>query len=133
MVFKSLQSRLLLALALPVVILSQRKKLSVFNFFAQTLLYLALAYNADCLISGNCRVWAWLAVLVPIINTLGYLFFTDDLNIEAPIDVPVPRGLEQGPWNSFIGLQSNPNSESEPLLQTPPSSSNTGSVPSPPM
>jgi len=97
-----MQSRLLLALALPVIILSQRKKLSVFNFFAQILLYLALAYNADCLISGQCRVWAWLAVIVPIINTLGYLFFTDNLNIESPIDVPVPRGFEQGAWKFFL-------------------------------
>jgi len=102
MVFKSTQSRLLLALALPVLILSQRKKLSIFTFFAQIVLYLALAFNADCLVTGDCRRWAWIAVIVPIINSLAYIFFTDSLNVEAPVDVPLPRGFEGGAWNFFF-------------------------------
>ena len=92
--FESPQSRVLLALALPVVILTQRQRFSLVTLIAQVLLYLSLAYNADCLVSGECRLWAWAALIFPIINTIGFLFFTDKLNLNPPVLVPIPRG-----WN----------------------------------
>jgi hypothetical protein len=91
MLFESTQSRVLLALAIPVIILSQRVKFSMVTLFTQIILYLALAYNADCLVSGQCKTWAWLVILLPLINTLGYLFFVDQLQLNAPIQLPVPR------------------------------------------
>lgn len=95
MLFESTQSRLLLALALPVIILSQRMKFSMTTLFTQIILYLALAYNADCLVSGQCKTWAWLVILFPLINTLGYLFFVDKLKLNAPVEFPVPRAFQK--------------------------------------
>ncbi len=93
MLFESPQSRILLALALPVIILSQRVKFSMVTLLTQIMLYIALAYNADCLVSGQCRTWAWLVILFPIINTIGYLFFVDKLELNTPIEFPTPRAL----------------------------------------
>jgi hypothetical protein len=95
MLFESPQSRILVALAIPVIILSQRIKFSMVTLIGHILLYLALAYNADCLVSGQCRLWAWIAVLVPLINTIGYLFFIDQLNLRPPVQLPVPRTFNQ--------------------------------------
>lgn len=97
MLFESTQSRVLLALAIPVIILSQRMKFSMTTLFTQIILYLALAYNADCLVSGQCKTWAWLVLLLPLINTLGYLFFVDQLQLNAPIQLPVPRVFQPAP------------------------------------
>lgn len=94
MLFESTQSRVLLALAIPVIILSQRVKFSMVTLFTQIILYLALAYNADCLVTGQCRTWAWLVILLPLINTLGYLFFVDKLKLDAPVQLPVPRAFQ---------------------------------------
>lgn len=93
--FESSQSRLLLALALPVIVLTQRTRFNMVTMIAQVLLYLSLAYNADCLVSGDCRLWAWAALLFPVINTIGFLFFTDKLNLNPPVLVPIPRGWKR--------------------------------------
>jgi hypothetical protein len=93
--FESPQSRVLLAVALPVIILTQREGFNMVTLIAQMLLYLSLAYNADCLVSGECRLWAWAALIFPLINTIGFLFFTDKLNLPAPVSVPIPRGWKK--------------------------------------
>jgi hypothetical protein len=104
LLFESTQSRVLLALAIPVIILSQRVKFSMVTLFTQIILYLALAYNADCLVTGQCRTWAWLVILLPLINTLGYLFFVDKLKLDAPVQLPVPRVFQPGPQNEPLPM-----------------------------
>lgn len=113
MLFESTQSRVLLAFAIPVIILSQRVKFSMVTLFTQIILYLALAYNADCLVTGQCKTWAWLVILLPLINTLGYLFFVDKLKLDAPVQLPVPR-VFQPPT-----APTEPKGPTEPTAPTP--------------
>lgn len=89
--FESLQSKVILGLAVPVVILTQRQSFDMVKMLTQILLYLALAYNAECLVTGRCKIWAWLSILFPLIQTIGFLFFTNTLELDAPIRLPIPR------------------------------------------
>ena len=91
--FESSQSKVVLALAIPVILLSQREKFSMVALLTQLILYVSLAYNADCLVSGRCKMWAWGAVLFPLIQTIGYLFFNHKLDLRTPVRLPVPRSF----------------------------------------
>ena len=91
MLFASRQSRVILLLALGVIILSQREQFNMLKLFTQILLYLALAYNAECLVNGKCNVWAWLSVIFPLVSAIGYLFFVNYIDIRSPLRIPVPR------------------------------------------
>lgn len=91
--FESPQSKVVLALALPVIILSQREKFSMVKLLTQLILYVSLAYNADCLVNGRCSLWAWGSILFPLIQTIGYLFFNNKLDIQTPVRLPVPRSF----------------------------------------
>lgn len=85
---------MLLLLAIPVVLLTQKQQYDITKLMTQLVLYLALAYNADCLVSGRCKLWAWLMVLLPLIQTIGYLFFVPKLDLQAPIRLPPFRQME---------------------------------------
>ena len=88
--FESLQSKVVLFLAIPVVFFGQRSGFDMAKLFSQILLFFALAYNTDCLVNGRCKTWAWLTILFPIIMVIGYLFFGNDLNIPPPVRIPIP-------------------------------------------
>jgi|JI10StandDraft_1071094.scaffolds.fasta_scaffold19629_3 hypothetical protein len=118
MLFESTQARVLIALAIPVIILSQRLKFSMVTLFTQIILYLALAYNADCLVTGQCKTWAWLVILLPLINTMGYLFFVDKLKLDAPIQLPVPRVLQPAPTAPTSPTAPTPSSPTETAVPT---------------
>ena len=91
--FESAQSKLVLALAVPVILLSQREKFSMVNLLTQLILYVSLAYNADCLVTGRCKMWAWGSILFPLIQTVGFLFFNNKLNLNTPVRLPMPRSF----------------------------------------
>jgi hypothetical protein len=92
--FESPQSKVVLALALPVIILSQRAKFSMVTLLTQMILYLSLAYNADCLVTGRCNLWAWGSILFPLIQTIGFLFFNNKLDLQTPVRLPLPRSFQ---------------------------------------
>jgi len=91
--FESPQAKVVLALALPVIILSQREKFSIVTLLTQLILYVSLAYNAECLVTGRCGLWAWGSILFPLIQTIGFLFFNSKLNLQTPVRLPIPRSF----------------------------------------
>lgn len=95
--FEAPQSKVVLALALPVIILSQREKFSMVKLLTQLILYVSLAYNADCLVNGRCKMWAWGSILFPLIQTIGYLFFNNRLDLHTPVRLPMPRSFKPSP------------------------------------
>ena len=90
MLFESPQGKLMLLLAIPVIIVTQLRGFDVLRLLTQLTLFVALAYNADCLVMGNCKIWAWLALVFPLIMVTGFLFFKQpELNIPPPIRLPL--------------------------------------------
>lgn len=89
--FDTVQSKVMLALAVPVIILSQREQFSMTKLFTHIFVYLSLAYNADCLVVGNCKLWAWGSLLFPLIQTIGYMFYTTELDVQPPVRFPTLR------------------------------------------
>lgn len=87
-IFESTQGKVMLFLALPAIMVTQMRAFDMNKLLTQIILFLALAYNTDCLVSGRCTTWAWLSLLVPLIMVIGFLFFQQDLNIPAPIHIP---------------------------------------------
>lgn len=87
--FESTQSKVLVALAAIVIVVTQKRAFDMTKLLTQIILFFALAYNTDCLVSGRCRTWAWMSLLFPIIMIIGYLFFNRELNIPPPIRIPV--------------------------------------------
>lgn len=93
--FESIQSKVILFLAIPVIYFGQRAGYDMTKMISQILLFFALAYNTDCLVSGRCVTWAWMTILFPIIMVIGYLFFNNKLDIPPPVRIPVPTMREQ--------------------------------------
>lgn len=86
--FESTQSKIMIGLAIPVIVLSQKRQFDMTTLLTQLILFLALAYNTDCLVNGRCNVWAWGTLLFPIVMVIGYLFFSRPLDIPSPILIP---------------------------------------------
>jgi hypothetical protein len=95
--FESVQSKVLLALAFPVIFLSQKEQFSMTTLLTQLIIYISLAYNADCLVTGRCKLWAWGSILFPLIQTIGYLFFNNNLDLNTPVRLPIPRSFTRKP------------------------------------
>jgi hypothetical protein len=87
--FDSTQSKVMLFLGVPVILLTQMKAFDIMKLLTQLILFVALAYNTDCLVEGRCRTWAWLTILFPLIMVIGYLFFSRPLGIPPPIRIPI--------------------------------------------
>jgi uncharacterized membrane protein len=87
--FESVQSKAMLFMALPVIVLTQMKKFDITQLFTHLILFLALAYNTDCLVEGRCRIWAWVSLIFPLIMVIGYLFFSRPLEVPPPVRIPV--------------------------------------------
>ena len=77
MLIKSTQSKAILGAGVLSIIITQ-----FFSGFAPVSLitslvsYIGLAYNANCLVSGGCGIWAWITLCVPLFATIGYIVAT---------------------------------------------------------
>jgi len=91
MVFDTLQSQIVLGLSIPVVILTQRDTFSLIGLLSQIIVYATIAYNADCLVKGNCQTWSWLSVAFPILYSVMYIMFWDRLVIQPRL--PIQTGI----------------------------------------
>lgn len=92
--FDAIQSKIIVGIGVLAIILSQRERYNFSALITQVLLYFAVAYNADCLVSGRCEWWAWGSVLLPLIQTIGFLFFAKELDIRPPVAIPRPRVMK---------------------------------------
>jgi len=93
--FESTQSKVMLFLGLPVIFLTQMQAFDITKLLTQLILFVALAYNTDCLVEGRCRIWAWLTILFPLIMVIGYLFFSQPLSIPPPIRIPISGSAQK--------------------------------------
>ena len=91
MVFDTLQSQIVLGLSIPVVILTQRDTFSLIGLLSQILVYATIAYNADCLVKGNCQTWSWISVAFPILYSVMYIMFWDRLVLQPRL--PIQTGI----------------------------------------
>jgi hypothetical protein len=92
----SLQAKITLGISIPIIILSQLSNFSFLNLIQYIIIFILVAFNANCLVvTGNksmCNSWSWIAILLPIFllltNVLYDLFTpkktheTDDESIE---------------------------------------------------
>ena len=76
MLTKSLQSKAILGAGVVSIILTQIASFSVMSLVTSLLSYVALAYNANCLVGGGCVTWAWITLAVPLFATIGYIVAT---------------------------------------------------------
>ena len=86
--FESLQSKVMLGLGVPVILITQIRSFDMTQLLTQLILFLALAYNTDCLVVGRCHAWAWLTLLFPLIMVIGFVFFSAKLNLQPPFRIP---------------------------------------------
>lgn len=87
--FYSLPAQIMIYLAIPVIIVNQYTEFNTFNVVMQVLVYLTIAYNAECLVEGGCDLWAWLSVALPIIYSLMFIFFGNKLGLSATPPSPI--------------------------------------------
>lgn len=71
--FQSNQSKIILILGIITTSLAQIKKFDIVNLLYTSLLFLAIAYNANCLAVGNCNTLSWIIVMIPIVWCLIYI------------------------------------------------------------
>ena len=81
--FYSKPAMVITYLAIPVILVSQYSRFSALGIVIQSLVYMAIAYNAECLVEGGCDLWAWISVALPILYSLVYIVFKDKFNLEA--------------------------------------------------
>lgn len=91
--FYSKPAQIMMYLAVPVILVTQYAKFSSLNIVMQALVYLMIAYNAECLVEGGCDLWAWLSVGLPIIYSLLFIFFGNQLNLVARPPSPITNIL----------------------------------------
>jgi hypothetical protein len=36
----------------------------------------AMAFNATCLVNGDCSIWAWITVIIPILAAVYHIYST---------------------------------------------------------
>lgn len=87
--FYSKPAKVMMYLAIPVVIVTQYAKFNSLSIVTQALVYMAIAYNAECLVEGGCDLWAWLSVALPIIYSLLFIFFGNKLGLVASPPSPI--------------------------------------------
>lgn len=87
--FYSKPAKAMIYLAIPVILVTQYGKFSSLNIITQALVYMAIAYNAECLVEGGCDLWAWGSVALPIIYSLLFIFFGHQLGLVARPPSPI--------------------------------------------
>lgn len=83
--FYSRQAKSMMMLAIPAIIVSQLYNFNTYSLGMQILMYFFVAYNAECLVEGDCKLWAWISVSIPILYSVLYIFFGNQLSLS-----PVP-------------------------------------------
>ncbi len=98
--FYSSPAKIMMMMAIPAIIVTQLHQFSTYALVMQLLMYFFVAYNAECLVEGNCKLWAWISISFPVIYTLLYIFFGSQLSLTpAPprpptILMPIERKTE---------------------------------------
>lgn len=87
--FYSKPAKVMMYLAIPVILVSQYSQFSSLNIITQTLVYMTIAYNAECLVEGGCDLWSWISVALPIIYSLLFIFFGSQLGLEPKPPSPI--------------------------------------------
>ena len=80
--FNSLQARIIIFMALPVVFITQRSRFNSWAMVVQLLVYLGIAYNAECLVEGGCGMWSWVSISLPLLYSILYIFFSQQLRLK---------------------------------------------------
>lgn len=100
-IFYSKQAKAMMMLAIPTVIVTQLHKFSTYALVMQLLMYFFVAYNAECLVEGDCKLWAWVSVSFPILYSLLYIFFGNQLSLSPTpprpptIIMPIQRSVTE--------------------------------------
>jgi hypothetical protein len=80
----SMQSKVILIIAIPFIILSQMIQFNLYSLVLNSITFGFIAYNANCLVYGNCEIWAWISILFPIIVSLLITYiFINVLNVKS--------------------------------------------------
>ena len=70
-IFNTFQSQIILFTGL--FVLFTLKRFTLPKFLATGLVFLSMAYHAECLVKGQCRNWSWLYVLATVMSTHAML------------------------------------------------------------
>jgi hypothetical protein len=109
--FYSKPARMMIYLAIPVILVTQFTEFNSTSIFIQALTYAGIAYNAECLVEGGCDIWAWVSVLLPIVYSLLFIFFGNQLNL-----VPLPPS----PLTNIIPVKKSRSTQEQPQLLSEP-------------
>lgn len=71
--FNSIVSKIILFLGLISVLISSINGFYFNSILIQTIIYVSMANNADCMLYGGCKIAAWSITIIPI---LGIILFT---------------------------------------------------------
>lgn len=103
--FYSTPAKIMMLVAIPAIIITQLYQFSTYAFIMQLLMYFFVAFNAECLVEGNCKLWAWLSISFPILYSLLYIFFGNQLSLSPspprpptiimPISYNPPKDVQQ--------------------------------------
>ena len=69
--FSQLWSKVLLVLGLLSMVVAYARGFSIESIFIQVILYLLVARDTYCIVTGKCNIKSWTIILVP----LGFLFY----------------------------------------------------------
>lgn len=71
--FNSIVSKLILFLGLISILISSISGFYFKTILIQTIIYVSMANNADCMLYGGCKIGAWSITIIPI---LGIILFS---------------------------------------------------------
>ena len=106
-------------LAIPVILVTQYGEFSSLNIVTQALVYMAISYNAECLVEGGCDLWAWLSVGLPIIYSLLYILFGNKLGLIAIPPSPITNIMPVKRITHDTEIKNTPLSQTPNPDQTP--------------
>ena len=135
--FYSKPARTMMMMAVPVILVTQYARFSSYNIISQALVYMAIAYNAECLNEGGCKLWSWISVLLPIVYSLMDIFFGGMLGLKAlppsPITniIPIKRINNDSVYTAVATAASNTFSSGEPVANSAQPSVTTGNIAEP--
>jgi len=87
--FYTKPAKAMMYISIPVILVTQYYNFNVTNIILQSLIYMAIAYNAECMIEGGCDMWAWLSIIVPILYSLMYVLYGRRFNLLSTVPSPI--------------------------------------------
>lgn len=118
--FYSKPAKIMMYLAIPVVLVTQFYNFNTLSILTQFLVYLTIAYNAECLVEGGCDLWAWLSVALPILYSILYIFFGNRLNLSATPPSPLTSLMPIHRVTSQLTQQAQPTAQNQYSVQANP-------------